>query len=440
MLISPTNRAVQERHVRKDQSQTISLHFSRNGKNAKRRELLWFGLVVVLGLVAFLIERFSHAGVMVGVLYALTVMLASRLSFSYAVYIAAATCSTMTLSSLIPIDVDHMAWNEMTDRLLVLLAIWVSAFLSLLWEKPELESDGRTVNTPRSSGSVLRADVMTPESLDTSGESTAKNIDDLAELNRALLNKNQELETLINVVSHDLRSPLVNIQGFSIELSDSCDRLREAIEHSATNGLPMKDTAYLLDEEIPEAVRYIRAGAEKMNSVLSGILRFSRLGRISLNCEQLNVNCIVSGIATVMEFQLKEKGILLQIDDLPDCIGDEVLVSQVFSNLIENAYKYLDPVRPGVIRVSGKVKDGKTVYAVEDNGVGIRQDHQGKIFEMFHRLNPKDGSGEGLGLTIVRRIVERHQGEVWVDSEFGSGTTFFVSLPCAQTVHEGEQS
>ena len=262
--------------------------------------------------------------------------------------------------------------------------------------------------------------------------------DDLEELNRALLNKNQEMETLINVVSHDLRSPLVNIQGFSKELSDACDRLREAINQNTSPGDSIKDATHLLDEEIPEALRYIRAGAEKINTVLSGILRFSRLGRISLNTERLNVNSMVSGIATVMEFQLKEKGVLLQIDDLPDCMGDEILVCQVFSNLIENAYKYLDPTRPGVIRVSGKIKDGISVYAVADNGVGIQEDHQGKIFEMFHRLNPKEEAGEGLGLTIVRRIVERHLGEIWVESEVGVGTTFFMSLPCAATTFKEE--
>ena len=439
MLIPTDNRPVQDRPVRKDQTQSVSLSFSMSRKSVKR-ELLWVGLVITLGLIAFSIERLSHTGIMVGGIYALSVMLASRLSFNYAVYVTAAICSAMTLSSLILVDLAQLGWSDVTDRLLVLLAIWVSVFLSMLWEKPQHESHGAKANQRRSSRSVLRAEVVTSEPFDLPGEPSSKNIGDLAELNQALLNKNQELETLINVVSHDLRSPLVNIQGFSKELSDSCDRLRVAISHGTSTSMQMTDAAQLLDEEIPEALRYIRAGAEQINSVLSGILRFSRLGRISLNSERLNVNSMVSGIATVMEFQLKEKGVLLQIDDLPDCVGDEVLVSQVFSNLIENAYKYLDPVRPGVIRVSGKVRDRKSVYAVEDNGVGIRHDHQGKIFEMFHRLNPKDGSGEGLGLTIVRRIVERHQGEVWVESEFGIGTTFFVSFPCVQTVQKGKRS
>ncbi|MGB0911118.1 MAG: sensor histidine kinase [Nitrospirales bacterium] len=209
------------------------------------------------------------------------------------------------------------------------------------------------------------------------------------------------------------------------------DRLRETINQRGPGVSSLPDAMHLLDEEIPEALRYIRAGAEKINYVLSGILRFSRLGRIALNTEPLNINAMVANIATVMEFQLKEKGVLLQIDDLPDCIGDEILVSQVFSNLIENAYKYLDPARPGVIRVSGKIKEGLSIYAVEDNGIGIQEDYQGKIFEMFHRLDPTEGSGEGLGLTIVRRIIERHQGEVWVESDYGIGTTFSLSLPCA---------
>ena len=387
------------------------------------------GFCVGLGLGVFALDLVYLEGVMIVALYAVVVLFASRLSFSYSAYVAAALCSGLSLIRLGVSDAESLASGELGNRLLVVFGTWVIAFLSLLWDKPQ------------SNGYVLwptlwRQEESIKENHDIDEHVVRKDMnlletgDDLTELNRALLNKNQEMETLINVVSHDLRSPLVNIQGFSKELSDSCTRLRHTLKQSGTGG---EEAAHLLDEEIPEALHYIRAGAEKINSVLSGILQFSRLGRMSLNTERLNVNSMVSGIATVMEFQLKEKGVLLKVDDLPHCMGDEILLNQVFSNLIENAYKYLDPHRPGVIHISGKIKDEMSIYAVEDNGIGIHGDYQGKIFEMFHRLNPQERSGEGLGLTIVRRIVERHKGEVCVESEFGVGTTFFLSLPCAAT-------
>ena len=174
-----------------------------------------------------------------------------------------------------------------------------------------------------------------------------------------------------------------------------------------------------------------------MDAVLSGILRFTRVGRMALKVEPLDINGMVSVIAAAMEFQMKQKSVSLQIHDLPQCVGDETLVSQVFFNLLENAHKYLDASRPGVITISGSIENDKVVYAVKDNGIGILPEHQGKIFEMFHRLNPKWEAGEGLGLTIVKRIVERHQGEIWLESQAEVGTTFFVSF--SQSVETKEE-
>jgi signal transduction histidine kinase len=116
-------------------------------------------------------------------------------------------------------------------------------------------------------------------------------------------------------------------------------------------------------------------------------------------------------------------------EPLTPCRGDEVKINQVFSNLVDNALKYLDPDRPGILRITGKEEDGRLLYCVEDNGMGIPEGHQRKIFEIFHRLHPGDTLGEGLGLTIVRKIVYRHGGRLWVESIEGKGSKFFVSLP-----------
>jgi signal transduction histidine kinase len=141
------------------------------------------------------------------------------------------------------------------------------------------------------------------------------------------------------------------------------------------------------------------------------------------------MNTLISDIARAFEYQIKKTGITLQIDPLPSCCGDETQINQVISNLLDNALKYLDPTRPGNIRISGKAENGQVIYYIEDNGIGIAAEHQDKIYEIFHRLNPAGTPGEGLGLTIVRLILDRHSGKIWVASEPGKGSTFFISLP-----------
>lgn len=260
-----------------------------------------------------------------------------------------------------------------------------------------------------------------------------KNEAQLEKLALELEEKNKDLESVVYIVSHDLRAPLVNVQGFGKQLERACEKIRAA----AASWDPATAAALKqpLDVTIPQALRFIHAGVTKMDELLDGFLRFSRLGRIALNIAPINVNEMVSAILNAMQFQINQVGARVNITPLPSCLGDSTQTSQVFSNLIDNALKYRSPDRPLVIDIDGHIEGDRAVYTVKDNGIGIAPEHQPKIFEIFHRLDPHATTGEGLGLTIAQRILERQNGKIWIESQAGGGSIFYVSLPVG-TSHE----
>ena len=152
----------------------------------------------------------------------------------------------------------------------------------------------------------------------------------------------------------------------------------------------------------------------------------------------MDLDPVVGRVVDAMGATLAERGGTVVVDDLPPAWGDPTALEQVFANLIGNAVLYLDPDRPGVIEVgceedqNGGGTDREPefrTYYVRDNGIGIPEEAVEKIFQVFKRLRPKHADGEGMGLALVQRIVERHDGEVWVESTEGEGSTFFVRLP-----------
>jgi PAS domain S-box-containing protein len=265
---------------------------------------------------------------------------------------------------------------------------------------------------------------------------TKRKADELAmqQIAAELAEKNKELEAIVYTVSHDLRSPLVNVQGFGKQLQRACDAIRTAAAAAGEGGaIPVAQLRQPLDVAIPQALRFINAGVTKMETLLAGLLRYSRLGRVALTPRPLNMDGLLAEIIAAMKFQLDEARAEVSVAPLPVCEADNVQTSQVFANLLDNALKYRAPTRALRITIRGEVRDGQAIYAVTDNGVGIAPQHQAKVFEIFHRLNPDSTAGEGLGLTIAQRVLERQRGRIWVESQAGVGSTFFVSLPAVET-------
>ena len=255
---------------------------------------------------------------------------------------------------------------------------------------------------------------------------------DVAELHRIaaeLDEKNKELEAIVYTVSHDLRSPLVNVQGFGQQLTRACEAIHAAVAAEGGGPVPAERLRQPVDVAIPQALRFINAGVSKMETLLAGLLRYSRLGRVALTIRPLNVNGLLTEILAAMKFQLDETGAEVRVEPLPTCLADHIQTGQVFANLLDNAVKYREPTRPLRIVVRGRIHDGHAVYTVADNGLGIAPEHQAKVFEIFHRLNPDANTGEGLGLTIAQRVLERQQGKIWLETTPGGGSTFSVSLP-----------
>jgi PAS domain S-box-containing protein len=255
---------------------------------------------------------------------------------------------------------------------------------------------------------------------------------DREHLLRTLQAKNRELQSIVYTASHDLKSPLVNIKGFSGELENHCRALRGLLDSAAVVSEGEKEIQSLIEEAIPECLEFINAGADKMNLLLDGLLRVSRVGSAELNIEALDMNKMIASVVSTMQYQISDRDTEIVTEPLPNCAGDYVLTNQVFSNLIDNALKYLDPDRKGRVTVTGRVEKDTSIYCVEDNGIGIRPEHQDKVFEIFHRLEPNDAAGgEGLGLTIVTRILDRLDGTITAEGEPGKGSRFIVSLPTA---------
>ncbi|MEX3978823.1 ATP-binding protein [Paraburkholderia sp. EG287A] len=276
---------------------------------------------------------------------------------------------------------------------------------------------------------------------------------DLASANEHLRQESQDNEMFIYSVSHDLRSPLVNLQGFSKELQVSCDDLRAQVDAAGLPEHEYRTMAVVLDGDVDESLKYLRQAVARAAAIIDALLRISRAGRLEYRWQRVNVARVVERVLGGLAEE-RAKAARIEVGELPPAWGDPAALEQIFGNLIENALHHLDPARPGRVEIgaleaggesageagNGAGKDrGKSAagepgertrtYFVRDNGVGIAQAYLPKLFRAFQRLHGGESPGQGTGLVLAKRIAERHGGRVWVESTEGAGSTFFVALP-----------
>lgn len=282
---------------------------------------------------------------------------------------------------------------------------------------------------------LLSANRSTKELVEAQSElrKTNDNLEALvAERVTELKAANEEIQRFAYIVSHDLRAPLVNVMGFTSELDtvrkDIADFLAETAEKAPELVTPAIRGA--VETDLPEALDFIRASTSKMDRLINAILKLSREGRRVLTPQPIDVAALIQAQGEVLTQQLAASDAELSVqDDLPNIVSDRLAIEQIFGNLIENAIKYLKPGRPGRISVKGQAHGAYLRYEITDNGRGIDAKDFERIFELFRRSGEQDRPGEGIGLAYVRNLARRLGGNVTVQSEFGTGSTFTVTLP-----------
>jgi signal transduction histidine kinase len=240
---------------------------------------------------------------------------------------------------------------------------------------------------------------------------------ELQAANLELRQSNRELDDFAYIASHDLKEPLRGIHNYSMFL--------------------LEDYGDKLDEDGKAKLETLMRLTRRMEVLIDSLLQFSRLGRVDLAMDEVDLGQIVAEVLDALGINLKEEGVEVRVPrPLPVVRADRARVGEIFYNLIVNAVRYNDKPRKWV--EIGWLEEAPPVFYVRDNGIGIQEKHFDSIFRIFKRLHSRErfGGGTGAGLTIVKKIVERHSGRIWLDSVPGEGTTFYFTLAKGDTVAE----
>lgn len=249
-----------------------------------------------------------------------------------------------------------------------------------------------------------------------------------------LAEANEEIQRFAYIVSHDLRSPLVNIMGFTAELEEAQQAVAAFLEGEEGQPAPEvpEQVRLAVLEDMPESMNFIRSSTGRMDRLIKAILQISREGRRTMSHDDISLDEMFSELAESLAGQLDEADAVLTLHDLPDVEGDRLALEQIFGNLLDNAVKYLKPGVPGMIDVSGEVRGSRAIIYIEDNGRGVAENDKKRIFELFRRAGEQDKPGEGIGLAHVQALVRGLGGKIGLESTLGEGSRFIVALPLSK--------
>jgi signal transduction histidine kinase len=249
-----------------------------------------------------------------------------------------------------------------------------------------------------------------------------------------LMQANREIQRYAYIVSHDLRAPLVNIMGFTSELDATLKSIRSYVLADGTEITEdqVRDARLAVEEDLPEAIGFIRSSTKKMDALINAILKISRDGRRELKPERIELGEMLEATAASVYHQVNEAGgeVSISVAAARGLVTDRFSLEQIFGNLFDNAIKYKHPERPLNLSVKASpLGRGMIKIEVADNGRGIAPEDHERVFELFRRSGVQDQKGEGIGLAHVRSLVRNLGGEITVTSTLGGGTTFIVRLP-----------
>ncbi len=233
---------------------------------------------------------------------------------------------------------------------------------------------------------------------------------ELEKANELLKAAYADMESFSYSASHDLRKPVITIDGFSRVI--------------------MEDYGDKLDEEGRRLLNSIRESAGKMGRMIEDILAFSRVSTKEVRKAEINMEALTKRVLEELGPEIGDREIQLVVKSSLPAYGDPAMVRQVVFNLLSNAVKYTSAREKAIIEIGGDVKENENVYYIKDNGVGFDMAYAAKLFGLFQRLHShKEFTGTGVGLAIVKRIVEKHGGRVWAEGKVNEGATFYFSLP-----------
>ena len=251
------------------------------------------------------------------------------------------------------------------------------------------------------------------------------------ERTQALVKANEEVQRFAYIVTHYLRAPLVNIMGFTSELEATFKPVKDYVEAEPPAADALRADAKLaLEEDVPEAIGFIRSSTRKMDALINAILKISREGTRSLKTEKLDVDALLQAAADAVHHQASQEGGGISVEvSAGSIVSDKLSLDQIIGNLLDNAIKYRSPDRPIQIVARAKREGRSVVIEIEDNGRGISDSDHERVFELFRRSGAQTAPGEGIGLAHVRSMARNLGGDITLRSTFGQGSTFTVRLP-----------